>query len=716
MTESSSRAEREQGRRSHELAREQGRGAARAQVEPARVHPRLGDGRVGRRGRGVRAGHAAGIALQPHHRLRGRALHRRLHRVLLHDQQRDQRLPAGHLRRRLVARRLLLVLQRHPLLHGLQRSRAAVRTSATGSAPAARSARVAAAATRGGSTATTSATGSATRRSGSSVRSRAGSSRACRRTPSPSTRARTAARGRQLHRRARARARVHTAARHRRRRSPRCCRVRARVVSSAAGKLTAFGRLADGTMALQEFDGTNWSTSSIPFAICTSSIAATTSGSNTYAFVKSNNGGFWWNQRTNGGAWSSSWTSLGGNFISDPAMATDASGVSYAFGRGADDAVWFCRKPGTGFTLPQSLGGSIDSDPCGGERRHRPVRLRPRLRPGDLVPALRRWQPRSVDVARRHADRPTPRRAARRAGRSSSRRGTDNAVWVRYVLGPNGITTWQWIDGFATSDPDDLQRPGRHVRVRARHRQRASGSASYNGGTSWAPLTKLGALAASSPIAISDTAGGVGAVRRQRQGAPHVPLRQRLVGHRAVHPRWLRTGAGRRLSVRLRRLFIACAVAGSLAWSSALPASAVDTVSPGSPQGNVTPTLQPAKGVAVVAQSAPVDGRVALLLHNGTAKPGARRSGHRGGGPHRRRRCHPSARGQDVSAGRRARPARALVGQVPCEAVDARRHVHDEGPQHPGVDGAARRGSSRSVISCSRRPRPARWRRRCGPP
>ena len=130
-----------------------------------------------------------------------------------------------------------------------------------------------------------------------------------------------------------------------------------------AGKLTAFGRLSDSTMALQEFDGTNWSTSSIPFAICTSSVGATTSGSNTYAFVKSNNGGFWWNQRTNGGAWSSSWTSLGGNFISDPAMATDAGGVSYRSGAAPDNAVWFCRKPGTGFTLPQSLVGNIDSDP-----------------------------------------------------------------------------------------------------------------------------------------------------------------------------------------------------------------------------------------------------------------------------------------------------------------------------------------------------------------
>ena len=53
----------------------------------------------------------------------------------------------------------------------------------------------------------------------------------------------------------------------------------------------------------------------------------------------------------------------------------------------------------------------------------------------------------------------------------------------------------------------------------------------------------------------------------------------------------------------------------------AVPVGAVDTSSPGSPQGNVTPTLQDATGVAVVAQSAPVDGRVALLLHNGTTKP-----------------------------------------------------------------------------------------------
>jgi hypothetical protein len=39
------------------------------------------------------------------------------------------------------------------------------------------------------------------------------------------------------------------------------------------------------------------------------------------------------------------------------------------------------------------------------------------------------------------------------------------------------------------------------------------------------------------------------------------------------------------------------------------------------PAGNVTPTTTQAKGVAVVAQSAPVDGRVALLVQNATTKP-----------------------------------------------------------------------------------------------
>jgi hypothetical protein len=62
-------------------------------------------------------------------------------------------------------------------------------------------------------------------------------------------------------------------------------------------------------------------------------------------------------------------------------------------------------------------------------------------------------------------------------------------------------------------------------------------------------------------------------------------------------------------------LIVGLAVAGGGDGAGAVSAA------PGSPQGNVTPTLTPATGVAVVAQSAPVDGRVALVIHNGTAKP-----------------------------------------------------------------------------------------------
>jgi hypothetical protein len=50
-------------------------------------------------------------------------------------------------------------------------------------------------------------------------------------------------------------------------------------------------------------------------------------------------------------------------------------------------------------------------------------------------------------------------------------------------------------------------------------------------------------------------------------------------------------------------------------------AGAAGSTVPGAPQGNVTPSTQPATGVALVAASAPVDGRVALLLHNGTSRP-----------------------------------------------------------------------------------------------
>jgi hypothetical protein len=64
-------------------------------------------------------------------------------------------------------------------------------------------------------------------------------------------------------------------------------------------------------------------------------------------------------------------------------------------------------------------------------------------------------------------------------------------------------------------------------------------------------------------------------------------------------------------------IVIVCSIALALGSTS----GAIDATTAGAPQGNVVPTLQDATGIAVVAQSAPVDGRVALLVHNGTTKP-----------------------------------------------------------------------------------------------
>ena len=106
------------GRR-HELAREQGDGRAREAHQPPRLPRRVRDGRLGGGGVGLHGRHPAGHAVQPHHRLRRRAVHRRLHRVLLRHQRRPELLPARLVRGRLVARRLLELVQRHPVLHRL---------------------------------------------------------------------------------------------------------------------------------------------------------------------------------------------------------------------------------------------------------------------------------------------------------------------------------------------------------------------------------------------------------------------------------------------------------------------------------------------------------------------------------------------------------------------------------------------------------------------
>ncbi len=276
------------------------------------------------------------------------------------------------------------------------------------------------------------------------------------------------------------------------------------VVAPGPGKLAMFGRLADSTMALGEFDGTSWSTGSIPFALCASGIAATTSGSDTYVFVRSNNRGFWWNRRPNGGAWASAWQDIGGNWVSDPAMAADASGV-YVFGRGADDRLWYSRKSGGSFTAPVTLDGNIDSDPCAVSD---PTGTYVFARGADQAFWYRRfvggspgpWTSLGGTLTSDPVACGTP------SGPIVVGRGIDNSVWVRYVLGNNGINTWQWISGIATSDPAVCSGPaGTFVIVRGT--DHALWYSQYNGLSSWSQFARLGANSLSSPIAISDTSG-----------------------------------------------------------------------------------------------------------------------------------------------------------------------------------------------------------------
>jgi hypothetical protein len=71
--------------------------------------------------------------------------------------------------------------------------------------------------------------------------------------------------------------------------------------------------------------------------------------------------------------------------------------------------------------------------------------------------------------------------------------------------------------------------------------------------------------------------------------------------------------------VTARRLAVVWVAA--LAVTAMLGAPAGASTSPGAPQGNVTPSTTATTKVDVVAQSAPVDGRVALLVQNGTSRP-----------------------------------------------------------------------------------------------
>ena len=161
---------REQGRRAHQLVREQGHRLLEKRSQPPRVPHRFGDGGLRGRGRRVRRRAPSRVAVRPHHRLRaGGALHRRVHRVLLHASTTGS-TPArpGASPEVGGAPTTPASAMAAPATTSTACSTAADPTSATDSARAAPSAGARTAATPGRCTATTSATGSATRRSASS--------------------------------------------------------------------------------------------------------------------------------------------------------------------------------------------------------------------------------------------------------------------------------------------------------------------------------------------------------------------------------------------------------------------------------------------------------------------------------------------------------------------------------------------------------------------
>ena len=738
---------REQGRRVHQLVGDQDRRVARTEVEPARVPHRFGDGGLRGRRRRVRAGDPAGHALHPHHRLRRWALHRRLDRVLLHHQQRAQRVPARELRRGLVARRLLQLLQRHPLLHRLHAELLRAATCGNGFCAGCTECRCARRLRHAdGSTATTSATGSATRRSGSPARSRAGSSRARRRTPTR-PRVQHRGRGRQLHRRARARARLHAAARHLR--PVRTVAVAAVPVPSST---PAPGTRLDASVGCPTRRMAPTASSTAPVGRrrasrsgprSTSGIAATARrGSDSYVFGAEQRQRASGEPQPNGGAWAwSGWRST---------RRQRRSRIP----PGGRDASRHLRVRAAGPTTR-----SVVSRRAGRARVHRLDVARGRRRP--RIPSRRERPHRDVYVFVRGADHGDLRTGASSvaAGRRGSRSGGTRRPIRSRVGTPSGSIVFvprhrqrdlrSSVRSGSRGSAVAVARWDRHVRsrgvqrdppapvrVRAGHRQRALVPAVRRrdrgpGGSQlgrWAPPRR-----ARSPSA---TRRGVVRLRpRQRQRALVPALRRRRSGPSGSHSAGSlapvrgvpdRVRASRARARRVRSLLASSATASAAAVRD-------DGGRRAAGQRRARRSRRRTARSAVGAVGAPVDDRVAVVIQNGGDEAGAHRSRHRDGDERataatvtrarQRRGLPPGARAGAAGAGvgavpratacRRARrswrrcgarrsrrrgPARVLTVSDPAALraadrrgrADARRHGHEP---HDQLDGPAARRS-----------------------
>jgi hypothetical protein len=276
------------------------------------------------------------------------------------------------------------------------------------------------------------------------------------------------------------------------------------VVATSPGHLAVTARRNDAGLNLREFDGSNWSSSSIPPVSATSGPSACTIGGDLYVFHRGTEDAIWVNRRPAGGSFGL-WQRLDGAlFFSDPAGVADPSGV-YVFGRAWDNALWYSRNTGGGWGPFASLGGVVQSDPTAISD---PAGVFVFTRGTDEAIWYHQFQ--GGVPGPEHSLGGTwtsdPMAASTPAGPIVTARGTDNAVWVRYLSGSNGVTVWQRIGGVATSDPAICSGPaGTFIFIRGT--DNGIWYSQYGGGSSWTPFTAVHGVATSSPVAVSDTSG-----------------------------------------------------------------------------------------------------------------------------------------------------------------------------------------------------------------
>lgn len=164
----------------------------------------------------------------------------------------------------------------------------------------------------------------------------------------------------------------------------------------------------------------------------------------------------WWT----GSSWSS-WTNIGGTFVSSPAAVSTSSGTLYVFGRGTDNAIWYKLWNGSSWSQWVSLGGTFTSAPAAAS-----------LRPGTL---------------------------------NVFGRGTDNAIWYKHWNG----TVWSpWVNlgGTLSSGPAAVSMSPETMNVFARGTDNAIWYKHWNG-KAWGPWASIGGNLSSGPAVASMSQG-----------------------------------------------------------------------------------------------------------------------------------------------------------------------------------------------------------------